>query len=65
MSVYRQNTVFGKMGLQHTIYNNIFKRTSTMALACVISAFFFERTYDLGTDLLFEKMNEGVGTLIT
>lgn len=36
-----------------------------MALACVISAFFFERTYDLGTDLLFEKMNEGVGTLIT
>ncbi|XP_018566313.1 cytochrome b-c1 complex subunit 9 [Anoplophora glabripennis] len=47
------------MGLQQTIYNTIFKRTSTMALACVISAFFFERSFDLGSDLVFEKINEG------
>lgn len=47
------------MGITNTIYNSIFKRTSTMALAVVVSAFFFERTFDLATDTIFEKYNEG------
>ncbi|CAH1997924.1 unnamed protein product [Acanthoscelides obtectus] len=47
------------MGFNETVYNLIFKRTSTMALACVASAFFFERTFDLVTENLFEKINEG------
>ncbi|KAJ8982573.1 hypothetical protein NQ317_005044 [Molorchus minor] len=47
------------MALSSTLYNSIFKRTSTFALACVACAFFFERTFDLGVDTLFNKINEG------
>ncbi|CAG9814983.1 unnamed protein product [Phaedon cochleariae] len=47
------------MGISATIYNTIFKRTSTMALAVIGSAFFFERTFDLGTDYFFDRHNEG------
>jgi ubiquinol-cytochrome c reductase subunit 9 len=47
-------------GISSTLYNSIFKRTSTFALACVGAALFFERTFDLGSELLFEKVNEGV-----
>ncbi|VEN51253.1 unnamed protein product [Callosobruchus maculatus] len=47
------------MGLNETVYNLIFKRTSTMTLACIASAFFFERTFDLVTESFFEKYNEG------
>ncbi|EFA05757.1 ubiquinol-cytochrome c reductase complex 7.2kDa protein [Tribolium castaneum] len=46
-------------GLPSTIYNTVFKRTSTFALACVCATFFFERTFDLGSEYLFEKVNEG------
>jgi hypothetical protein len=46
-------------GISSTLYNSIFKRTSTFALACVGAALFFERTFDLGSELLFEKVNEG------
>lgn len=48
------------MGLAGTIYNTILKRTSTFVLFAVGSAFFFERTVDLGAEVLFEKVNEGV-----
>ncbi|KAJ8916702.1 hypothetical protein NQ315_000347 [Exocentrus adspersus] len=48
-----------KMGFQQTVYNLVFKRTSTMALACVASVFFFERTFDLGSEYFFDKINEG------
>lgn len=51
------------MSLSGTIYNTLFKRTSTFALTCVIGAFFFERTFDLGGDYLFDKINEGVSIL--
>ncbi|CAG9854319.1 unnamed protein product [Phyllotreta striolata] len=47
------------MGFSSTVYNAIFKRTSTMALAVIVSAFAFERTFDLVTDSIFEKVNEG------
>nr|BAN21346.1 unkown protein [Riptortus pedestris] len=47
------------MGLSNTLYNTIFKRTSTYTLAMVTGAFLFERTFDLGTEVLFERLNEG------
>lgn len=43
-----------------SLYNTIFKRTSTFALACGVSVFFFERTLDLASETLFEKVNQGV-----
>ncbi|RZC40984.1 UCR UQCRX QCR9 domain containing protein [Asbolus verrucosus] len=46
-------------GLSSTIYNSVFKRTSTFALACVGAVFFFERSFDLTSELLFDKINEG------
>ncbi|CAB0005700.1 unnamed protein product [Nesidiocoris tenuis] len=47
------------MGISNTVYNAIFKRTSTYTLAIVASALFFERTFDLATETIFEKINEG------
>ncbi|XP_076255452.1 ubiquinol-cytochrome C reductase complex subunit oxen [Rhynchophorus ferrugineus] len=47
------------MSVQSTIYNTVFKRTSTFALACVASAFFFERGFDLACDTIFNRINEG------
>ncbi|XP_074029522.1 ubiquinol-cytochrome C reductase complex subunit oxen [Leptinotarsa decemlineata] len=47
------------MSISSTIYNSIFKRTSTMALAVVISAFAFERTFDLAADYIWETNNQG------
>lgn len=46
-------------GFTETIYNAIFKKTSTMVLASVACTFFFERSFDLGAEILFEKINEG------
>lgn len=58
--------LFGKMaGIVGTIYNTIFKRTSTFVLAVIGSAFVFERTLDLGVEVAFEKINEGVSHYIT
>lgn len=48
------------MSISNTIYNTLFKRTSTFALTCVIGAFIFERTFDMGGDYIFDKINEGV-----
>lgn len=47
-------------GFASGVYNAIFKRTSTFALVIISSAFFFERTVDLGVEKAFEKLNEGV-----
>ncbi|XP_050308716.1 cytochrome b-c1 complex subunit 9 [Anthonomus grandis grandis] len=47
------------MSFQHTIYNAIFKRSSTFALVCIGSAFFFERGLDLACDTIFENVNKG------
>lgn len=51
------------MSIQSTIYNALFKRTSTFALAVVSGAFLFERSFDLGSVTLFEKINEGVSVM--
>ncbi|XP_034951254.1 cytochrome b-c1 complex subunit 9 [Chelonus insularis] len=41
------------------LYNFLFKRTSTMALTIIAGAFVYERTVDLGSDMLFENYNKG------
>jgi len=41
------------------IYNSIFKRTSTFALACIVGAVFFERGFSQFTDAIWLKMNKG------
>jgi len=48
------------MSFVQTIYNGIFRRTSTFALACVASAFIFERGFDVTAEAIFENMNRGV-----
>lgn len=50
------------MSISNTIYNTLFKRSSTFALTCIVGAFIFERSFDLGAEIIFDKINEGVGT---
>lgn len=42
------------------IYNTLFKRTSTYAVAIIASAFFFERAIDVSSVAIFESVNKGV-----
>ncbi|NEU36635.1 hypothetical protein GN156_39025, partial [bacterium LRH843] len=37
-----------KMSINRTIYNNLFRKSSTFALTICVSAFFFERAFDMG-----------------
>ncbi|RDD37822.1 Cytochrome b-c1 complex subunit 9 [Trichoplax sp. H2] len=41
------------------LYNAIFRRSSTFALAILVGAVFFERAFDVGTDTYFNKVNRG------
>ncbi|KAH8407500.1 hypothetical protein KR222_004016 [Zaprionus bogoriensis] len=41
------------------IYNTLFKRTSTYAVAIIASAFFFERAIDVTSNTIFESINKG------
>ncbi|XP_013859196.1 cytochrome b-c1 complex subunit 9 [Austrofundulus limnaeus] len=47
------------MALSKTLYKAIFRRSSTFAVAIVVSAVFFERVFDQGGDALFEYLNRG------
>lgn len=42
------------------VYDLVFKRTSTFAAGIMLSVFFFERTFDLASDGLFDSTNKGV-----
>lgn len=42
------------------LYNLVFKRTSTYAVAIMASVFFFERAFDMGAESLFNNVNKGV-----
>jgi len=42
------------------IYNTLFKRTSTYAVAIIASAFFFERAIDVSSNMIFDSINKGV-----
>lgn len=48
------------MGIGRTVYNALFRRTSTFVVTIVIGGFFFERVFDEGMDNLWENMNRGV-----
>lgn len=44
------------------LYNTLFKRTSTFAVGIMASAFFFERSFDLISEQIFESTNKGVSS---
>ncbi|XP_053967436.1 cytochrome b-c1 complex subunit 9 [Anastrepha obliqua] len=41
------------------IYNSLFKRTSTYAVAIMASVFFFERALDVTSNTIFDSINKG------
>ncbi|XP_055856421.1 cytochrome b-c1 complex subunit 9 [Episyrphus balteatus] len=41
------------------IYNSLFKRSSTFAIAILASTFFFERSFDLAAESIFNNANRG------
>ena len=48
------------MSLGRTVYNALFRRTSTFVVTIVAGGFLFERVFDEGMDNLWENMNRGV-----
>ena len=49
-----------KMALMSTIYNSVFKRTSTFFLTVMMGTFVFEKVFDEGMDNLYQTINQGV-----
>ena len=47
-------------GLATAAYNAVFKKTSSLILAAVVGAFFFERTVDVVSTAIFDNNNRGV-----
>ncbi|XP_029300737.1 cytochrome b-c1 complex subunit 9 [Cottoperca gobio] len=47
------------MALTKTVYNLLFRRTSTFAVTIMVGAILFERVFDQGGDAIFEQMNRG------
>jgi len=47
------------MSLVNTIYNAVFRRSSTYALAIVTGAFFFERAFDMTAEHIYSEINKG------
>ncbi|XP_026474865.1 cytochrome b-c1 complex subunit 9 [Ctenocephalides felis] len=41
------------------VYDLLFRRTSTFVATIMASTFFFERTFELGSEYMFNKVNEG------
>jgi len=48
-----------KMGLLSTLYQGIFKKTSTFTLAVCVGAVGFERGFDALADYIWETNNKG------
>ncbi|XP_071447743.1 cytochrome b-c1 complex subunit 9 [Hetaerina americana] len=46
-------------GFSTKVYNTLFKRTSTFAMTIVLSTFFFERTFELTSEQIFNSINKG------
>ncbi|XP_075541372.1 ubiquinol-cytochrome C reductase complex subunit oxen [Dermacentor variabilis] len=46
-------------GFATTLYNGVFKRSSTFALAAIVGAFFVERITDITANTIFESVNKG------
>ncbi|XP_023275363.1 cytochrome b-c1 complex subunit 9 [Seriola lalandi dorsalis] len=47
------------MALAKSVYNLLFRRTSTFAITIMVGAVFFERLFDHGGDAIYEQMNHG------
>ncbi|PNF24325.1 Cytochrome b-c1 complex subunit 9 [Cryptotermes secundus] len=41
------------------VYRSLFRRTSTFAATILLGAFFFERTFDVTSEYIFESINRG------
>lgn len=52
------------MALATTVYNLLFRKTSTFAVTVMVGAVFFERLFDQGGDAMFEQINRGVSSPI-
>ena len=50
------------MVLLRNLYLGIFRRSSTFAVAVVVSAIAFETTLNNGAEALYRALNKGVGT---
>lgn len=58
--VLRSAHLPAKMSLTKSVYNLLFRRTSTFAITIMVGAVFFERLFDHGGEAVFEQMNRGV-----
>ncbi|XP_068430224.1 cytochrome b-c1 complex subunit 9 [Clinocottus analis] len=47
------------MALAKTVYNLLFRRTSTFAVTIMVGAIFFERVFDQAGDAVFDQLNRG------
>jgi hypothetical protein len=47
-------------GVVGNVYRSLFRRTSTFAATILLGAFFFERTFDVTSEYIFESINRGV-----
>ncbi|KAL1453972.1 hypothetical protein WDU94_010272 [Cyamophila willieti] len=47
------------MALSNTVYNLLFKRTSTFMLTIAVGSFAFERGFDRLTEYIWESHNHG------
>nr|CAD7575536.1 unnamed protein product [Timema californicum] len=45
------------------VYNALFKRTSTFAATIIVGAFFFERSFELGSNYIYDSINKGMKLL--
>lgn len=52
------------MALTRSVYNLLFRRTSTFAVTIMVGAVFFERIFDQGGDAIFDQMNRGVSVSV-
>ncbi|XP_070707072.1 cytochrome b-c1 complex subunit 9 [Pempheris klunzingeri] len=47
------------MALVKSVYNLLFRRTSSFAITIMVGAVLFERLFDQGGDAIFEQLNRG------
>ncbi|KAK9955031.1 hypothetical protein ABG768_014939 [Culter alburnus] len=47
------------MALARSVYNLLFRRTSTFAITIMVGAVVFERVFDQAGDAIFENINRG------
>uniref|UniRef100_A0A671KJV4 Complex III subunit 9 n=1 Tax=Sinocyclocheilus anshuiensis TaxID=1608454 RepID=A0A671KJV4_9TELE len=48
------------MALARSVYNLLFRRTSTFAITIMVGAVVFERVFDQAGEAVFDNINRGV-----